>query len=76
MKGFLLIDGDGARLCEALAESLPPQCGGASIPVSNYEEVLGTPLQSEQGVSWTDETVSFLGEIVDGTLVVDPFVAQ
>lgn len=76
VKGFLVIDGNGARLCEALAESFPPQCGGASIPVSNYEEVLGTPLQNEQGVSWTDGTVSFLGEIVDGTLVVDPFVAQ
>jgi hypothetical protein len=77
VQGFLLINVDGeARLCDALAESFPPQCGGASITVTNYEEVLGTPLQAEQGVSWTDETVTFLGEIVDGTFVVDPLVAQ
>lgn len=76
VQGFLLITDGESRLCDALAESFPPQCGGDSITVTNYEEVLGTPLQEEQGVSWTDETVTFLGEIVDGTLVVDPLVAQ
>ncbi len=75
IKGFLLVDGQGARLCELLAESLPPQCGGAEIPVTGYEEVLGTPLKSAQGISWTDKLVSFLGEIEDGTFVVDPTVA-
>ena len=62
-------------MCDLLAESLPPQCGGAVISVTGYEEVLGTPLKSAQGVSWTDELVSLLGEIVDGTFVVDPTVA-
>lgn len=76
VKGLLLIDDQGARLCELFAESAPPLCGGASIPVTDYEEVLSVPLTSAQGVSWTDQLVSFLGEIVDGTLVVDPTVAQ
>ena len=76
VKGLLLIDDQGARLCELFAESAPPLCGGASILVTNYEEVLSVPLTSAQGVSWTDQLVSFLGEIVDGTLVVDPTVAQ
>ncbi len=76
VQGFLFIVDGEARLCELLAESFPPQCGGSSIPVTNYEEVLGTPTLEEQGVIWTDQTVSFLGEMVDGTLVVDPFVAQ
>ena len=75
VKGFLMVDDQGARLCELLAESLPPQCGGAAISVTGYEEVLGTPLESAQGISWTDELVSFLGEIVDGAFVVDPTVA-
>ena len=75
VKGFLMVDDQGARLCELLAESYPPQCGGASIPVTGYEEVLSAPLSSTQGVSWTDQSVSFLGEIVGGTLVVDPTVA-
>ena len=76
VKGFLLVDDQGARLCELLAESAPPLCGGASILVTDYEEVVSVPLSNAQGVSWTDQSVSFLGEIVDGTLVVDPTVAQ
>ena len=75
VQGFFFEDGSGPRLCDALAESFPPQCGEASIPVSGYEEVIDVPLQSEQGVTWTDQTVTFLGEVVDGTLVVDPTVA-
>ncbi len=75
VRGFLLADETGARLCELLAESLPPQCGGASLPVTGYEEVLGVPLASAQGVTWTDITVALFGEIIDGTLVVDPTVA-
>ena len=72
VKGFLLVDDQGARLCELLAESLPPQCGGADIKITNYEEVVSVPLSNAQGVTWTDNLVSFLGEIIDGTLVVDP----
>lgn len=71
--GFLIIDSDGARLCELLAESLPPQCGGVSVPIADYEEALSVPLTSAQGVSWTDQPASFIGQIVDGTFVVDPF---
>ena len=76
VKGFLFVDDDGARLCELFAESFPPQCGGSSIAVTGYDEVLSVPLTTAQGVSWTDDVVSFLGEIVDGTLIVDPTVAQ
>ncbi len=75
VQGFLLDDGTGARLCQALAESFPPQCGGASISVTNYEEVLDVPLQSEQSTTWTDEWVTLFGEIVDGVLVVDTTVS-
>ena len=74
--GFLMVDDKGARLCELLLESFPPQCGGAEVSVTGYEEVLGTPLSSAQGISWTDQYVSLLGEIVDGTFVVDPTIAQ
>ncbi len=71
MSGFLLVDADGARLCELLAESLPPQCGGVFVPIEGYEEVLAVPLQSAQGIEWTDQAATFIGEIVDGTFVVD-----
>ena len=76
VKGFLVVDAGGARLCEVLAESYPPQCGGDALPITNYEEFLGVPVQEAQGVTWTDDVVSFIGLIVDGTLVVDPTIAE
>jgi hypothetical protein len=76
VKGFLVVDAGGARLCEVLAESYPPQCGGGALPITNYEEFLGVPVQEAHGVTWTDDVVSFLGLIVDGTLVVDPTIAS
>jgi hypothetical protein len=76
VRGFLVADETGARLCEALAESYPPQCGGADMPVTGWEEALTVPTQSAQGVTWTDDVVSLLGEFVDGTFVVDPTAAQ
>jgi hypothetical protein len=75
MQGFVFNDGSGAKLCEALAESFPPQCGGASIAITGYEGSITVPLVSEQGVSWTDLPVTLFGEIVDGTFVVDPTVS-
>lgn len=70
VSGFLVIDDSGARLCDALAESYPPQCAADSIPVTGFEESVDVPLVTAQGVSWTDERVVLDGEIVDGTLVV------
>ena len=71
VNGFFFDDGTGPRLCAALAESFPPQCGGRSLPVSGHESALQVPITVEQGVSWTDQTVTLTGEIIDGTLVVD-----
>jgi hypothetical protein len=64
LRGFFFADGSGARMCETLLESFPPQCGGASIPVGDFEVEL--PLSSESGVSWTDQIVYLEGEIVGG----------
>ena len=75
VQGFLVADETGARLCEVLAESYPPQCGGASIPVLEYDEMVDVPLQNAEGVTWTDESLSLFGELVDGVFVVDPTVA-
>lgn len=76
VQGHFFDDGTGARLCEVLAESFPPQCGGASIPLSGHEDVIETVLLvTTQGVTWTDAPVSLLGEIIEGTLVVVATVA-
>ena len=82
VQGFLFGDDSGWRLCELLAESFPAQCGGASLPLGNFErsniadlpdeELIG--LQESQGVTWSDQYVLILGEIVDGTLMFDAAV--
>ena len=74
VSGFLFDNGSGPVLCEVLAESFPPQCGGASVPVEGHEEAVDVPLVSEQGVTWTDQPLVLFGEVVDGTFVVDPTV--
>jgi hypothetical protein len=78
--GNLFDDGSGLRLCSALAESLPPQCGGpASLAVVGFgfDQLADedTGVQSSGGVSWTDGHVTLFGEVVDGTLLLDPLVA-
>jgi hypothetical protein len=76
--GNLFDDGTGLRMCSALAESFPPQCGGSSLTVDgfgfdrmielpNYEDI---QVQSSGTVTWTDGQVTLFGEVVDGTLVV------
>jgi hypothetical protein len=37
VKGYLFNDGTGLRLHNVLAESFPPQCGGASLTVAGFD---------------------------------------
>lgn len=67
VKGYVVVANGETRLCEALAEALPPQCGGAFVRVEGLD-LAG--LREQGGVRWSDETVSLLGEIADGTLTV------
>lgn len=70
--GFYFDDGDGPMLCEMFAESLPPQCGGATIALADITPIDPDSIRSESGVSWTDQPVIIVGEIVDGILVPTP----
>lgn len=69
ISGFYFDDGSGPRLCEALAESFPPQCGGASIQFDNTAGADVGVLSIEQGVTWSDQPVVVEGEVVDGVFV-------
>jgi hypothetical protein len=71
--GFLIQDADGARLCDLLLESLPPQCGGDSVDLSDVSTIDPDELKTAQGVTWTDNTVTVYGEIVNGVLTATPF---
>jgi hypothetical protein len=69
--GSLLARGEDVRLCAALAESFPPQCGGSSITVVglDLEELDG--LTTEGDVTWSDLPIRVEGVLADGVLTVD-----
>jgi hypothetical protein len=67
-RGYLYDDGTGIRLCEALAESYPPQCGVSSLRVEG--ELPDVEWTEAQGVRWTDEQVELSGEIENGLIRV------
>lgn len=58
--GYVVLDAGGDRLCEVLAESFPPQCGGASVLIANADD-LTVALEQEQSTSWTNERVQLDG---------------
>jgi hypothetical protein len=60
--GALFVGADGiVRLCDAIAESFPPQCGGASLLVEGLD--LSTiELEEANGVRWA-ESVTLLGSV-------------
>ncbi len=66
--GFVLVDPGGARLCEVLMESFPPQCGWAWVVVPNIEG-LDLELERSSGVAWTQSRVEIAG-FFDGTRFV------
>ncbi len=63
VRGFLIDSGAGARLCAAVAESFPPQCGGEALDVSDVDVATVSGATSEGDVVWVDDV------IVTGTLM-------
>ena len=76
LKGPLLINGQlhiqngRARLCEALAESFPPQCAGRALVVVGLDLTTIDGLTSEGLVTWSDQTVQVLGTVEGEVLTV------
>ena len=71
--GFYFRDDRGLRLCELLAESFPPQCGGAEIPFDDGAGVVDPDdLDSSQGVTWSNLPIVVVGEVVNGVFVATP----
>jgi hypothetical protein len=67
--GFLHADGDAVRLCAAVLESYPPQCGRPALRVEGLDlgEIDG--VQREGKIAWK-EGVTLTGIIDDGVLTV------
>lgn len=78
VRGYLFFDEDGESLCEELAPGGERyECGVARIPVENLGfEGFGDLIVHHDGLTYSQEPVSVLGEIVDGVLVVSAFVSS
>ena len=76
LKGPLLVNGhlhvqdDQVRLCEVLAESLPPQCGGGILVVKGLDLKTMDSLTSAGSVTWSDQVVQVLGTLEGEVLTV------
>jgi hypothetical protein len=75
VNGFVVVRDGEARLCEALAESFPPQCGGVSLLVEGLDLDAIEGLTSEQGTTWSDQQIQLLGEVEDGVLTIAEHVS-
>jgi hypothetical protein len=68
--GFVVVDQTGARLCFALAESFPPQCGGDSVEIANPDD-LDVVFEESGDVRWTDPAVVVRGRYSQQTFTVE-----
>ena len=57
INGLLHVQNGEVRLCETLAESFPPQCGGRFLVVKGLDLMTMDGLSSEGSVTWSDQPV-------------------
>ena len=69
--GYIVRTSETAQLCEALAESFPPQCGGASLDLVNADATDDLPLLEEGDVQWSPDIVILIGTVTGTELTID-----
>lgn len=73
VEGYVFAGSGGLRLCEAVAESFPPQCGGASLAVEGADADDFSDLRREGGEAWSDTQRRVGGTVRGDTIsVTDP----
>ncbi len=73
VRAFLIVAAGGsARLCDLLAESLPPQCGEASVATTGLPPELLDGLSEAAGVRFSEDSVPLIGTIRDNVFINDP----
>ena len=65
----LFDDGNGLVMCEALAESFPPQCPGRRVRIAN-PDVVRADYTIEGDIRWTDRAVTLRGSVDGNEFVV------
>jgi hypothetical protein len=82
VKGSLVAaDGEAPKLCSALAESYPPQCGGPSLVIEGLDLATLDGLQSTDNpelaqVTWSESEITLLGTLSEGTFTVSDDSSQ
>jgi hypothetical protein len=70
VRGALVAEGSTIRLCYAILESYPPQCGQPSLVVRGLDLERLAGLTTANGVTWSDGEVKLLGTVADASLTV------
>jgi hypothetical protein len=70
VRGTLIAHARGVRLCSAILESHPPQCGQPSLSVRGLDLVGVSNMEQAKGVGWTSREVTLQGAVEDGVLTV------
>ena len=58
-------------MCEALAESYPPQCGGASLTLVNPDATDSLPLVEDGEVQWSPDIAILIGTVTGNEFTID-----
>jgi hypothetical protein len=69
--GYIVRTSESAKLCETLAESFPPQCGGASLTLVNADSTDDLPLLEEGDVQWSPDAVILVGTLSGTKLTIE-----
>src|SRR5688572_29121128 len=70
VNGYLVAEDSRVRLCDELAESSPPRCGGASLEVRGLDIDSISDVESSGTVRWSTQPRLLLGEVESGVLTV------
>jgi len=70
VQGLLHVDQGIARLCAAILESYPPQCGEPSVELIGLDLAAVKGTTTADGVTWTEGAVLNLERAADGRFVV------
>jgi hypothetical protein len=70
VRGSLFAEAGDVRLCSAILESYPPQCGQPSLRVRGLDVVGVSNMEQAKGVGWTSREVTLAGTVDGGVLEV------
>ena len=73
--GYLLVEHGRTRLCDALAESWPPQCGGPSLRVVSLPPEVPELEETKGGrTRWSERPVQVMGVVSGGEIAIGEFL--